>query len=266
VPTPSTYDALFVVHSLDALVAFWRQRGEWGAPFAIAALAGMLLLALVFIGPRLSGLESRDGEIRRAVLLWAAFVVPYHLIWWWGFTYQARYLFASLAMYAAAAGFAVDWVLKRLPTASRIPQTAAVLVAAGLVGLALYPRMGALYHLVTDPSQTDDVKLTRLAKDAWLMAKYVRDNVPPGSRLYVMDGALAYWLYDYELQVGYPTQADQLRDYDYYVAAPWGAGVLADLGQSAEELNRALSDPALFTRRYSSGENGQTLYEIHLRR
>lgn len=265
VPTPSTYDALFVDHSLEALFAFWYRRGEWGAPFALMVLAGILLWTSIFVWPHLAGLAAPDNRIRRTVALWAAFVIPYHLIWWWSFTYQARYLFTSLPMYAPAAGLAVDWLLTRIPAASRIPRLAAPAVAAVLIGFAIYPRMGAIYHLVTDPLQTDDVKLTRLAKDQWLVSKYIRDHLPPGSQLYVMDGALAYWLYDYDLQVGYPTQLDQLREYDYYVVAPWGASVLAALGQSADGLNQALSDPALFTQRYSSGENGQTIYEIHLR-
>src|SRR6185503_5366184 len=198
--------------------------------------------------------------------LWAAFVIPYHLIWWWGFTYQARYLFTSLPMYAALAGFAVDWALNRLPITSRVPRQAAVVAAAALVAFAIYPRMGALYHLVTEPGQTDEVKLTRLAKDQWLMASYVRHNVSPGARLYVMDGALAYWLYDYELQVGYPTRLEDLRKSDYYVTAPWGAEVLGKLGQSADALNDSLADPTLFTQRFRSSENGQILYEIQFHR
>src|SRR6185436_10366992 len=106
VPTPSTYDALFVNHSFEALIDFWARRAEWGLPFAIAALAGMLLWAATLIRPRLAGLDVPDADIRRTVALWAAFVIPYHLIWWWGFTYQARYLFTSLPMYAALGGFA----------------------------------------------------------------------------------------------------------------------------------------------------------------
>ncbi len=290
-PAPSTYDALFVDHSLDALIAFWQRREEWGLPLAIAALAGITLWMAVLVWPRLSGLPEPDGEIRRIVLLWIAFVVPYHFIWWWGFTYQARYLFPSLPMYAAVAGLAIDRFLFLIPLVKRLliaryPAAAdfvtdrfsfiihrssfivgytAVALAAVLVGYGIYPRLGAAYHLVTDPLQSDDVKLTRLAGDRWLTAKYVRENVALGVRLFVMDGALAYWLHDYELQVGYPTRLDDLQGYDYYVTAPWGDKVLSALGNSAEALNRSLNDPGLFTKLYAADEEGQIIYAVNFK-
>ncbi|MBM4423117.1 MAG: hypothetical protein FJ030_06940 [Chloroflexi bacterium] len=262
-PAPSTYDALFVDHSLNALIAFWYRRGEWGVPFAATVLAGMLLWAAAFVWPRLAGLSDSEGDVRRAILLWAAFVIPYHLIWWWGFTYQARYLFISLPMYAAVAGFAVDGAADRIPMLARTPAAATVIVAAALIGSAIRPRLGAVYYLLTDPLRSDDVKLTRLAKDSWLTAKYVREKIPPGEKLYVMDGSLAYWLYDYELTAGYPTRLNDLRGYDYYIVAPWGESVLSALGASADEINQSLDDPTLFVELYRSSDEGQTIYAVN---
>ncbi|HLB49080.1 MAG TPA: glycosyltransferase family 39 protein [Anaerolineales bacterium] len=269
-PAPSTYDALFVDHSLNALIAFWYRRGEWGVPMAAAVLAGMTLWAAVLVWPRLAESAECAGDARRVVLLWAAFVIPYHLIWWWGFTYQARYLFTSLAMYAAVAGFVFDWSVTRFgalqsPRFKLAMAAAGMIVSAALVGNTIRWRLGAVYYLVTDPARTDDAKLTRLARDSWLVSKYVRETIPPGAKLYVMDSSLAYWLYNYELQVGYPSRLDDLRGYDYYVVARWGDDVLSALGSSAEEINQSLDDPALFTKLFSSGEAGQTIYAVNFR-
>lgn len=273
-PAPSTYDALFVDHSLDALIAFWYRRGEWGAPFALAVLAGVTLWAAVFVWPRLSESMECASDARRAVLLWAAFVIPYHLIWWWGFTYQARYLFTSLPMYAAVAGFVFDWIVASAFARLRVLQGSrfklalaalAVLASTVLVGNSIRWRLGAVYYLATDPMRSDDVKLTRLARDSWLVSKYVRENYAPGARLYVMDGSLAYWLYDYDLTVGYPTRLNDLRGYDAYVTAAWGDDVLAALGQSAAEINQSLADPAMFAEVFNSGEGGQTIYAVHFK-
>ncbi len=270
-PAPSTYDALFVDHSLDALIAFWYRRGEWGVPFAVTTLAGILLWAAAFVWPRLSESMECAGDTRRAVLLWAAFVIPYHLIWWWGFTYQARYLFTSLPMYAAVAGFVFDRIILSAFARVGVLQSSrfklalaviAVLASAALVGNSIRWRMGAVYFLVTDPTRSDDTKLTRLAKDSWLTSKYVRENFAPSARLYVMDGSLAYWLYDYELTVGYPTRLNDLRGYDAYITAIWGDDVLAALGQSAVEINQSLDDPAMFTQLFNTGHKGYSIYAV----
>ncbi|MEK6573954.1 MAG: hypothetical protein AABZ58_06510, partial [Chloroflexota bacterium] len=58
---------------------------------------------------------------------------------------------------------------------------------------------------------------------------------------------------------------DDLRGYDYYVVARWGDDVLSALGSSAEEINQSLDDPALFTKLFSSGEDGQTIYAVNFR-
>lgn len=264
-PGPSTYDELFINRSLAALIDFWARRADWGLPFALLTLAGGALWLAALVHPPVSGLADSHSNIRRAILLWAAFVIPYHLIWWWQFTYQSRYLLTSLPMYAAMAGLAFERLLARLPLLTKTPSAATLALAVGLVGLGIYPRLGAVYYLAADPAQSDDVKLTRRAGDQWLLAKHVTETIPAGAKLYVMDGALAYWLYDYELRVGYPTRLDELRGYDYFVAAPWGRDVLASLGQSSAEIDQALRDPSLFTELYRSSANGQVLYRIHFR-
>jgi len=81
----------------------------------------------------------------------------------------------------------------------------------------------------------------------------------------VMGGSPEYWLHGYELRVGYPARLDDVRGCDYYVAAPWGQGVFEALGQSADEFNRALDDPALFTQLFNTGDGGYTIYAVNFK-
>ena len=75
-----------------------------------------------------------------------------------------------------------------------------------------------------------------------------------------MDGALAYWLYDYQLAQGYPSRFDELRVYDYYITAPWGGVVHNALGRS-DDLALLLNDARYFAKLYDGGENW-AIYKI----
>src|SRR3989304_4331567 len=95
---------------------------------AVDDLRRRVVVGLVCLAAARRGGGVRAAPPRRIILLWAAFVIPYHLIWWWQFTYQSRYLLTSLPMYAALAGFAVDWFATRVTVLQRVPAWAAVAV------------------------------------------------------------------------------------------------------------------------------------------
>lgn len=267
-PAPSSYDELFIDRSLSAFITFWHRRDEWGLPLGLMTLFGFILFPISFVArwrstsniqlPReASNFQSPIPNLQSLVLL-LAFTVPYHFIWWWQFTYQARYLLVSLPMYAALAGFACDWILDRLPF--KFPSWSVALVSLALMFYGAYPRLGAVYHLLRDPLQNDDVKLTRLARDQWQLSKKMIELAPRGSKVMTMDGALAYWLYDYQLDQGYPTRFDDLRSYDYYVTAPWGGGVQTALGHD-DQVSSLLNDSRYFIKLYDSGESW-AIYQI----
>jgi hypothetical protein len=161
-------------------------------------------------------------------------------------------------MYAALAGFACDWTLDRLPF--KFPTWSAALISLGLMFYGAYPRLGAVYHLLRDPMQSDDVKLTRLARDQWLLSKTMNEIAPRGSKVMTMDGALAYWLYDYRLDQGYPTRFDDLRSYDYFITAPWGGVVQTALGHD-DQVSNLLNDSKYFIKLYDGGANW-AIYQI----
>ncbi|GBL19068.1 hypothetical protein EMGBS3_07740 [Anaerolineaceae bacterium] len=118
-PAPGAYDAQALDTSIATLLTFWSDRAEWGAPFSIAAAGGLLLAAAQLLYPRLN---PAVPNARQRIWLFAAFIVPYQLLWWQGFSYQTRYLLASAPMFAAIGGYGVDWLLQRVPALARLPQ------------------------------------------------------------------------------------------------------------------------------------------------
>lgn len=207
-PAPGSFDELFVDRSLSALLTFWGRRSEWGWPVSLLGSGGLLLFLAAFGIPRRVLPSATPLDTRLALLLWLGFVLPYHLLWWWQFTYQTRYLLANLALYLAPAALALDWLLAQFEArwATRPPalKWAVPVLAALFIFFGVFNRLGAVYYLVTDPLQTTETKLTRLAGESWQVTRYVYDHYPPGTPVYATDGNLTYWLADYAFQQGYP--------------------------------------------------------------
>lgn len=257
-PAPGAYDAQALDTSVATLLTFWSDRAEWGAPFSVAAASGLLLAAAQLLHPRLN---PAVPNARQRIWLFAAFIVPYQLLWWQGFSYQTRYLLASAPMFAAIGGYGVDWLLQRLPALARLPQPAVLGLAAGLLALGAYGRLGAVYHLALHPLQSDADKLARLSPGLWPLAQRMRATLPAGSRLYTMEGALAYWLPEYPYQYGFPVALADLRGFDYLVVSPIGESVYAFGGTLNNEVLSALGDPALLPLQFEQAD-GSAVYAV----
>ena len=57
-----------------------------------------------------------------------------------------------------------------------------------------------------------------------------------------MDSRMPYYLIDRPVYHAYPRRLDELRTFDYLVAASWGPSVYAGLGEADNEVLRALND------------------------
>ena len=57
-----------------------------------------------------------------------------------------------------------------------------------------------------------------------------------------MDGALAYWLHDYEFKQGYPFVLDDLRGYEYLVTSPTADLVYEFYDTTNNEIISSLGD------------------------
>jgi hypothetical protein len=103
-------------------------------------------------------------------------------------------------------------------------------------------RMGAVYHLAIHPLQSDDAKLSRLSEESWSLVKHIRTTIPRGTSIYAMDGALAYWLHEYDFKQGYPLKLSDLKDFDYFITAASGESVYRFYDASDNDVLRALGD------------------------
>ena len=115
--------------------------------------------------------------------------------------------------------------------------------------------MGAVYHLVIHPFQTDDAKLTRLVPEEWTLVKHIRETIEPGSHILVMDGTLAYWLHEYQLHQGYPTYLNDLQGYDYFVTSAAGGDVYRFYGTNKNEVMQNLGEQEILPEVYRHNES-----------
>ncbi len=261
---PGSFDTHRVVRSLQSLITFIGDISQWGPWLSLTALLGIILWAASVVWPAVENVSPRSINRRQRAVLLAAFVLPYHLLWWWSFrsaVSDTRYLLISIPFYAAVAGLAVAWGISKFPALMRLPRWLVITGAAALILFGSFGRMGAVYHLVRDPFQSDDTKLNRLSPELWQLTSYIRENISPGARLFVMDGALAYWLSDYSLEQGFPTELSQLAQADYFVSAPFGDSVYAFWGQSENEVGQALDDPDILPAVYEHS-GGAVVYQV----
>jgi len=261
---PGSFDTHRVVRSLQSLITFIGDIGQWGPWLSLTALLGIILWAASVVWPAVENVSPRSINRRQRAVLLAAFVLPYHLLWWWSFrstVSDTRYLLISIPFYAAVAGLAVAWGLSKFPALMRLPRWPVIAGAAALILFGSFGRMGAVYHLVRNPFQSDDTKLNRLSPELWQLTSYIRENISLGAHLFVMDGALAYWLSDYSLEQGFPTELSQLAHADYFVSAPFGDSVYAFWGQSENEVGQALDDPDILPAVYEHS-GGAAIYQV----
>jgi hypothetical protein len=115
-------------------------------------------------------------------------------------------------------------------------------------------RMGAVYHLIIHPLQSDDAKLSRLSGESWSLAKHIRATIEPGASIYAMDGALAYWLHEYDFRQGYPMVLADLKDIDYVITADSGESVYDFYDAGNNEVLRALGDVEILPEFYRHNE------------
>jgi hypothetical protein len=271
VPLPGEFYAAQADHRLVALLPFITRAGEWGWPFAVLALAGLLWAIFeAMAGERGSTGEAGGGRLRPLFAL--AFILPYHLAWWWSFSYEVRFLLTLLPFYAVLAGRLVEWGLARLEgwggergaSVRRIGTLGLAGACLAVTALGVWPRLGAVYHLAREPLATPhDIRL-RLRPDQTLTVDYLRDHLSPSSDgVLLMDGSYTYFLTDYRTDTFYPVTLADVREWDYVVVPDWAAGLYVSLGHDQDEFWQSLGDTTHFRPVYQAPvAGGSTVYQI----
>jgi hypothetical protein len=200
-------------------LAWPTDFAPWLAP--IYALGWMIGLGFAAV-QGINVLRGRAEGIPADLIL-AAFAVPYWLVWWRTFSFEARFLVLVLPMMAVWATRPVKWLAMwiepRVSVDSRaVLRPLGILAMVALLLLGARDRLGAVYYSFTRPFASEEERVRHVKGDLYDLAVYIRTHLEPGeARIMAMDGRLPYYLMDYDLTVGYPLQMSDLEGYDYLV-------------------------------------------------
>jgi hypothetical protein len=187
----------------------------------------------------LAGLVWALARPRRGAwpLVWA---VPFTLVWWPWFSYDARFLLAVLPFYAILFGGATTELRWPLPTWAR--WVVSGVVVSAVVTAVFQAGLRGISRWVVAPTATYAERLNRYKDGMYPTVEFLRDRLPPTARIVTMDSRMPYYLIDRPVHHTYPRRLDELRTFDYVVAASWGPSVYAGLGEADNEVLRALND------------------------
>lgn len=240
IPSPGDYYYQLANHSLLFLIPFVGMFKDFGLATSLLFLAGL--------GWMVVRLKQSAW-----LLVWA---IPYTLLWWWLFSYDARFLLTVLPFYAIAFGGLIAEV-RWTPAGWQRAVVIAGLLA--VTAVALYQsELGGWRQWLVAPTATYAERLERAKGPLYPTAEYIRDNLPPSAKLISMDGRLPYYLMDRSMFVTYPQTLEEVRQYDYFVVGSWWASVYA----ADNEVVEALDDPNILEPLYWGPSGGLVVYRI----
>lgn len=240
VPSPGSYYYQLASHSPLLIVPFVGMFKDFGLLASPLFVAGLLWAVLRF---------------KRAAWL-LAWAIPYTLLWWWLFSYDARFMLTVLPFYAIAFGGLVADV--RWPLQGW--QRAALIVGiVAMTGVGLYQsELGGWWQWLVAPMATYAERLERAKGPLYPTAEYIEDNLPAPAKLISMDGRLKYYLMDRSMYVNYPQTLAELRAYDYFIVGSWWPSVYA----ADNEVAQAIDNPKILEPLYWGPSGGLVVYRI----
>jgi hypothetical protein len=186
-------------------------------------------------------------------LILAFAILPYWLAWWLRFSFDPRFLLLVLPFMAVWSARPLLWIACWAAERIRLPrpvwQVGGALLLTGLLLLGARDRLGGVYRAVTQPFASDEQKLLAVKGTLYRLVLFARENLDPQhDRLYLMDERLAYYLRDFDVQVGYPLTLAELEGFDYLfhsssIYTVYGDGLL---GWEDSEFYLHAFDPAVF--------------------
>lgn len=242
--SPGTYATGRADPQLGNLIPFPAHPDQFGVLLSFVYALGLLATLAVALG----AFRRMRGEVWAARLL-ACLTVPHLLLWWQRYSYNPRHLLPLLPLAAVMAGWTLKWALDLVPAPRRLAIGGALMLAVGLAwpeGLRYYAF--APYHLLLDPIGDVEARRHDLLDGSYTIVAAIRREVPPGARIYTMDGRMSFYLSGYSVESGfYPSEWDSLHSFDYVVSAPWGPDVYQALGQADSPVLDAMQngDPRL---------------------
>lgn len=258
VPIAGEYHLLGPMTGWLGLVPSLAWPGDFGPALAWVYAGGWLIGLALAARQAWSVLRAAQDSIPYDLLI-AVMAVPYWLAWWMRFSFEARFLvliIPFMALWAARPlGWLSDWLTGHVHIPKILGQFGGAILLTGLLLWGAQDRLGGVYRAVTQPFASEEDRIQRVRRDVFALAEYIRNNIDPDdSRIMVMDGALAYYLRDYDVTVSYPLRIADLEGYDYLVHSSSIYAVYSDrLGWDTSEFYAHVWDESIFEPVYESG-------------
>jgi 4-amino-4-deoxy-L-arabinose transferase-like glycosyltransferase len=199
-------------------------------------------------------------------LIFGLIAVPYWLVWWQSFSFEARFLLLILPIMAIWASYTLLWLIDWLDARRAIPMLVTrSLIAVTLLAMFFFAsrgHLGAVYYALTRPFASEEDRLRHIQPTLYDLATYIRSHLDPTSdHIMTMDGRLLYYLPEYSITSTYPLRLSDLSGYDYLVSTANIYGIYdGRLGWNQSEFFQHVWDSTLFQSVYES--NGAHIMRI----
>lgn len=248
IPDAGLYHLLIAPRNPLQLIPFLGNFLDFGwltAPLYIAGLAYALN-------------NTRNSTVHRLLL----YCVPYTILWWWRFSFDARLLLAVLPFYAILVGAtgASAWRHIVAITPYRAHQFIGIIVIILITAAGIYQaKLGGLLQWATNPSASYAQRLTRAKGDLYPTVQFLQMQIDPSTIIYSTDVRIRYYLIDRPIIVGYPNMSN-LKPGDILVIGSWSKSVYNELGLQNNPLPH-LDDNQLFKKLYTGPSDKLAVFQ-----
>lgn len=191
-------------------------------------------------------------------LLFLSFTLPLLFIWWFKFSYDARFILPILSIYIIiAADFLVmlyDLHLKK--NFYIIPTIILVLCLTILENPSFREAVNFFPKIKIKNILNDDQKRIEKIGDSYKVLIYVRNLIKKDKtiRVYTLDNRWLNFLGDEFTQEGYPTKIEELKNFRYFLLTPWAKDEYRYNKQANNEIIQNLDNSHYFLKEYQQGD------------
>jgi hypothetical protein len=187
--------------------------------------------------------------------------VPYTLLWWQLYSYDARFLLTVLPFYAILVGGLIEEVAARV---GGVTLRCGVIIAI-IIGVAVSLRdanLGGVRQWLLAPTASYRDRLIRSKGDLYPAVEFIRDYVPTNAKIISMDGRFSYYFVDRHIDVNYPATLESFAHYDYFVLGSWWETTYNLYGVSSQELTNLVNDRRVLQQVFTGPSSSLIVYRV----
>ncbi len=204
-------------------------------------------------------------RFKRLTVIWClSWAVPYTLLWWQLYSYDARFLLTVLPFYAILVGgcFSEIGFLQETRFLTRLRWGAIIAILIGVAVSLREANLGGARQWLLAPTASYRDRLIRSKGDLYPAVEFIRDYVPANAKIISMDGRFPYYFVDRQIDVNYPATLESFAQYDYFVLGSWWLSVYDLYGVSNKELTNMVDDRRVLQRVFTGPTNSLIVYRV----